>query len=60
MAKHTLTVPDGNGGTTTAPIQTAVTAQQLTDLLSFVRTIEDATPPVESSTDVFLEQNPLP
>ena len=41
MAKHKIDVPDGNGGTTTVTIQNAVTAQQLSDLLNFVRTIED-------------------
>ena len=60
MAKHKIDVSDGNGGTTKVAIQAAVTAQQLSDLLNFVRTIEDATPPVDSATDEFLEQNPLP
>jgi DNA-binding beta-propeller fold protein YncE len=60
MAKHKIDVPDGNGGTTKVTIQNAVNAQQLSDLLNFVRTIEDETPPVDSATDVFLEQNPLP
>jgi hypothetical protein len=34
-----------------------VTQQELDNLLSFLRTIEDDTPPVLSATDAFLEQN---
>jgi hypothetical protein len=55
MAKHTITV---NGNAVT--IKNAVTQQELDDLLNFVRSIEDDTPPVQSATDVFLDQNPLP
>lgn len=54
-AKHTITV---NGNAVT--IKNAVTQQQLDNLLNFVRTIEDDTPPVRSATDAFLDQNPLP
>jgi hypothetical protein len=60
MTRHTIQVPDGNGGTTTQTIEESVTQQQLSDLLNFVRSIADDTPPVVSATDAFLEQNPLP
>ena len=57
MAKHTIDIPNGNGGTIATKIRDAVTQQELTNLLSFLRTIEDDTPPVRSATDEFLEQN---
>ncbi len=60
IAKHQITVPDGQGGTQVVTIKNAVTQQQLSDLLNFVRSIKDDTAPVQSATDVFLEQNPLP
>ena len=57
MEKHTLDIPNGNGGTTATRIRDVVTQQELTNLVSFLRTIEDDTPPVRSATDEFLEQN---
>lgn len=57
MAKHTLAISNGNGGTVDTRIRDAVTQQELDNLLSFLRTIEDDTPPVQSATDAFLEQN---
>jgi hypothetical protein len=38
-------------------IKDAVTQQELANLVSFLRTIEDDTPPIKSATDEFLEQN---
>jgi cytochrome c peroxidase len=57
MDKHTLDIPNGNGGTTATKIRDVVTQQELTNLVNFLRTIEDDTPPVRSATDDFLEQN---
>jgi DNA-binding beta-propeller fold protein YncE len=57
MAKHTIAISNGNGGTVDTKIRDAVTQQQLANLLSFLRTIEDDTAPVQSATDAFLEQN---
>jgi DNA-binding beta-propeller fold protein YncE len=59
-AKHKITSPDGQGGTTTATIAATLSQQELTDLLNFVRTIDDDTPKFESATDLFIQQNPLP
>jgi DNA-binding beta-propeller fold protein YncE len=57
MGKHTIAIPNGSGGTVDTKIRDAVTQQELDNLLSFLRTIEDDTPPVLSATDAFLEQN---
>ena len=46
MARHKI---DIGGGT----IATAFTAQELSDLLAFVRSIDDATPTFPNSTDLF-------
>jgi DNA-binding beta-propeller fold protein YncE len=59
-AKHKITSPDGQGGTTTATIAATLSQQELTDLLNFVRTIDDDTPKFESGTDLFIQENPLP
>jgi cytochrome c553 len=50
-ARHTLT----NGG---PPIKSVLTAQQLKDVLDFIRSIDDNTQPSDSATDVFLEEHP--
>jgi cytochrome c5 len=55
MDKHTILIPDGQGGTTTVKIRDAVTAQELGDLVNFLRSIGDDTPPAISATDEFLE-----
>ena len=60
LEKHKIEVSDGNGGTTKVTIKAALTEQQRSDLLNFVRSIEDDTPPVLSATYLFLDQNPLP
>jgi DNA-binding beta-propeller fold protein YncE len=57
MDKHTIDIPDGQGGMTTVKVRDAVTQQELANLVNFLRTIEDDTPPVRSATDEFLEQN---
>jgi DNA-binding beta-propeller fold protein YncE len=57
MDKHTIGIPDGNGGTANVKIKDAVTQQELANLVNFLRTIEDDTPPIKSATDTFLEQN---
>ena len=57
MDKHTIDIPNGQGGTTTVKVRDAVTQQELATLVSFLRTIGDDTPPVRSATDEFLEQN---
>jgi len=59
-ARHKITTPDGHGGTTTATIGATLTQQQLTDLLNFVRTIDDDTQKFDSDTDLFIQQNPVP
>ena len=46
VARHKI---DIGGGT----IATAFTAQELSDLLAFVRSIDDATPTFPNSTDLF-------
>jgi cytochrome c peroxidase len=57
MAKHTIALADGNGGTVNTRIRDAVKQQELANLLNFLRTIADDTPPIKSATDTFLEQN---
>jgi len=46
-ARHKI---DIGGGT----IATAFTAQELSDLLAFVRSIDDGTPTLPNSTDLFI------
>jgi hypothetical protein len=58
--RHKITSPDGQGGTITATIAETLTQQELTDVLNFVRTIEDDTPKFESDTDAFILENPAP
>ena len=58
--KHKITSPDGQGGTVTATIAESLSQQELTDLLNFVRTIDDDTPKFESGADTFLQENPAP
>lgn len=50
-ARHKITT-GGNAAT----IQATLTQQQLADVLSFVRTIDDGTQSFKSATEVFLEQ----
>ncbi|HKS57414.1 MAG TPA: hypothetical protein VJS12_19110 [Steroidobacteraceae bacterium] len=57
-AKHQITSPDGQGGTTTSTIAATLSQQELTDLLDFVRSIDDDTPKFESGADAFLRDNP--
>jgi mono/diheme cytochrome c family protein len=52
MAKHTLV----KGGPT---ISTVLTAQQVKDVLDFVRSIDDNTAPSASEMDKFLEAHPV-
>jgi DNA-binding beta-propeller fold protein YncE len=59
-SRHKITSPDGQGGTTTATIAATLSQQELTDLLNFVRTIDDDTPKFESGADAFLQENPAP
>ena len=51
MAKHTLV----KGG---PAIGTVLTAQELKDVLDFVRSIDDNTQPTKSEMDKFLEAHP--
>jgi len=50
-ARHKITT-NGN----TATIQQTLSAQELTDVLNFVRSIDDATQKFDSATDKFLQQ----
>jgi DNA-binding beta-propeller fold protein YncE len=50
-ARHKITT-NGN----TATIQATLSAQELTDVLNFVRSIDDDTQKFKSATDTFLEQ----
>jgi hypothetical protein len=59
-AKHKITTPDGQGGTTTATIEATLSQQELSDLLNFVRSIDDDTQKSESATDVFIQENTVP
>lgn len=59
-AKHNITTSDGQGGTTTATIAETLSQQELTDVLNFVRTIDDETQKSESSADVFLQEALVP
>ena len=47
-ARHRV---DVGGGT----IATAFTAQELSDLLAFVRSLDDTTPPLPNATDLFIQ-----
>jgi DNA-binding beta-propeller fold protein YncE len=58
--RHKLTTPDGQGGFKTDTIKNTLTAQQLADVLSFARSIDDSTQKFESVTDVFIQENPVP
>jgi cytochrome c peroxidase len=50
-ARHKITT-----GGNTATIQQTLSAQQLIDVLSFVRSIDDETQKFDSATDAFLQQ----
>jgi cytochrome c peroxidase len=50
-ARHKITT-----GGNTATIQQTLSAQELTDLLNFVRSIDDETQKFDSATDAFLQQ----
>ena len=54
-SRHKITT-----GGNTATIQQTLTPQELTEVLNFVRSIDDETQKFESGTDLFLEQNPAP
>ncbi len=58
--RHRITSPDGQGGTITATIAETLSQQELTDVLNFVRTIDDNTPKFDSATDAFILENPAP
>ena len=58
--RHKITTPNGQGGVNTATILETLTQQELTDLLSFVRSIDDETQKFQSETDVFIEENTGP
>jgi mono/diheme cytochrome c family protein len=58
--RHRITSPDGQGGTITATIAETLSQQELTDVLNFVRTIDDNTPKFDSDTDAFILENPAP
>ncbi|HEY7639082.1 MAG TPA: hypothetical protein VH814_05105 [Steroidobacteraceae bacterium] len=55
-AKHKIPQPDGQGGTTLVKISDALSQQELTDVLNFVRSIDDDTQKFDSDADRFLEQ----
>jgi hypothetical protein len=57
MDTHTNDRPTVNRGPPATQSKDAVTHQELTNLVNFLRTIGDDTPPVRSATDEFLEQN---
>jgi cytochrome c peroxidase len=50
-ARHKITT-----GGNTATIQQTLSAQELTDVLNFVRSIDDETQKFDSATDAFLQQ----